>query len=312
MCVCDNLNINKYTLTHTCFCCVSDLPGNIAWAVWTGRSLLVGESWLRDSGLRLAVCSVFPPGHSHSKCVCGRLTAPPVHLLPPTTSRNRKSGMFLQAAVTGPDKIKRYRERERERECWGRERTADLWPTRPLGSSCGGARFGVAVTGLLPAASDSTPTSPLSLCLCERTRHGHHTYTTAEIWPRLQTERLEEENFTTLSHLLFLYLLYGARTHTHKYTRTGILMNKDSVNECVCVWCVLDYWCWSRSKWVYCIYECVCVCVCVGGGEGFMKYSCATLFSAAWWREVCSDGWKQLCLGIPHVNNILTHTENNW
>ncbi len=91
------------------------------------------------------------------------------------------------------------------------------------------------ITGLLPAASDSTPTSPLSLCLCERTRHGHHTYTTAEIWPRLQTERLEEENFTTLSHLLFLYLLYGARTHTHKYTRTGILMNKDSVNECVCV-----------------------------------------------------------------------------
>ncbi len=82
--------------------------------------------------------------------------------------------------------------------------------------------------------------------------------------------------------------------------------------------------------------ECVCVCVCVCvraliidecvdvapneciyervcfGGEGFMKYSCAALFSAAWWREVCSDGWKQLCLGIPHVNNILTQTENNW
>lgn len=32
----------------------------------------------------------------------------------PTTSRNRKSGMFLRAAVTGPDKIERYRRRARE------------------------------------------------------------------------------------------------------------------------------------------------------------------------------------------------------
>lgn len=76
------------------------------------------------------------------------------------------------------------------------------------------------IAGLLPAASDSTPTSLLSLCLCERMRDGHHTYTTAEIWPRLQTERLEEENFTTLSHLLFLYLLYRGRTYTDTIPHT--------------------------------------------------------------------------------------------
>lgn len=64
---------------------------------------------------------------------------------------------------------------------------------------------------------------PLSLCqrarLCERTGVGHHTYTTAEIWPRFQTQRLEAENFTRTSHLLFLYLHYvGGHTLTQTYT----------------------------------------------------------------------------------------------
>ncbi len=236
--------INTHSLTHTCFCCVSDLPGNIAWSVWMGRSLVDGESWLRDNGLRLAVCSVFPPGHSHSKCVCDRLTAPSVHLLPPTTSRNRKSGMFLRAVVTGPDKIERYRARERGN---AEEEKGQLTfdPPDPSGPLVEVPGLAWQIAGLLPAASDSTPTSPLSLCLCERTRDGHHTYTTAEIWPRLQTERLEEENFTTLSHLLFLYLLYWARTHTqihtHRHFDEQRLCQWVSVCVCVCV-CVCVLW----------------------------------------------------------------------
>lgn len=143
----------------------------------------------------------------------------------PATSRNRKSGMFLRAVVTGPDKIERYRGREREGMLRKRK---DSWPlTRPtprvLFWRCPVWR-GRSLDSCPPRAT-ALPLQrclPLSLCLCERTRDGHHTYTTAEIWPRLQTERLEEENFTTLSHLLFLYLLYGGRTHTDTMPHTPI------------------------------------------------------------------------------------------
>jgi len=94
---------------------------------WTGRSLplIDGESWLRDSGLRLAVCSALPPDILTVN-VCAAVSP----LLQstscrPTTSRNRKSGMFLRAAVTGPDKIERYRRRAREGFLRKRK---DSWP----------------------------------------------------------------------------------------------------------------------------------------------------------------------------------------
>lgn len=211
----------QHTHTHTCLCCVSDL---LADAVWTGRSLpfVAGKSWIRDRGLRLAVCSASPLDIlTWNVCVNGT----PFLC---STSRNRKSKTLdlIRSRDTEKEREMDWERRGKKRQGSGKER--DSWPLTRL-KVPGLAWRSLASRPPRAAARPPRRCLPLSLCqrarLCERTGVGHHTYTTAEIWPRFQTQRLEAENFTRTSHLLFLYLLYvGGHTltqhaNTHTYRR---------------------------------------------------------------------------------------------
>lgn len=108
------LNVNLTLMQRQWFtgkCCVGRLDGKLSLSLF--EMVKVGYvtvvfAWLSAPHSPLDILTV-------SLCVCVCVF----------TSRNRKTGMFLRAAVTGPDKIERYVGTEREGELRERK-SADL------------------------------------------------------------------------------------------------------------------------------------------------------------------------------------------